>query len=141
MFSAVQAVDKDCHGFVSRASLHLIIGALTLVAATAQELIGGHGLIPLELPLLTNLLLLEALLPTRFKEIIGTHATEIVEADFSLLIALKELLIPDIGLGMEVAGDMARAHLIEMQEGQMGPGTSHVATLCLPNAAIVDTAL
>ena len=89
VFSAVETRDEDSHRLIRRTCLELVVGTLTLVALATEEPVRRHGPVALQLPLLTNLLLLKGLGPASLKQLVGIHFGNIFEGDLTRLVARK----------------------------------------------------
>jgi hypothetical protein len=116
MFSTINTRDEDCHWLICAPSLHLIIRALSLPAACAQELIGRHGPVALQLPLLTNLLLIELISPPGRKEFICIHPRNHIEGRLTILEELEEIRVLDIGFRVKVTCNVPQMHLVQMDK-------------------------
>ena len=138
MFSTVQASDKDGHRLICRTCLHFVIGALALSATIAEELIRRHRLVPLELPLLLNLLLLEVLLPSLCEEFVRVHRAQLTDCHLPCPKSLEQFPVFHIGVGVKVGCNMTGVHGLNIHKWLVGPHFCDMAPIGLEQGPVVD---
>ena len=99
---AIQTGDKDGCRLIRGPGLHLIIGALPLVAPITLVFIRGLALVPLQNLLFPNELLVGQLLPPLREHIIGRHGRDLGQREFTSQAPFQKPGILDKGPGMNI---------------------------------------